>query len=83
MNQPALFESEPLPPAPADEAEDVVVRLSVGLTLEEVEAVAAGQLPDSLVTYCREGLVALTGTLAESMAAANTRLREARQRRTA
>ncbi len=81
MNQPALFELPPEPPPQVETCDDWCI--SVRLTLEEVEAVAAGQLPDSLVTYCREGMVALTGTLAESMAAANTRLREARQRGTA
>lgn len=31
-------------------------KISVRLTLDEIEAVARGQLPRSLVRYCREGL---------------------------
>lgn len=75
MDQPALFELESVPPE-VETCEDWCV--SVRLTLEEVEAVASGQVPESLRQYCADGLVALRGTPEEALLRANARLRETR-----
>lgn len=37
-------------------------RISVRLTLTEIKAICRGELPPSLVQYCRDGLQALEGT---------------------
>lgn len=76
MNQPALFELPPEPPPQVETCDDWCI--SVRLTLDEVEAVAGGQVPESLRQYCADGLVALRGTAEEALLRANARLREAR-----
>lgn len=50
-----------VPGAPEDEPWVYSVRLK----RTEIEAVARGEMPESLVTYCREGLTALNETPAE------------------
>lgn len=73
--QPGLFPE----PAPVEAVEpDEHWKLSVRLYIEEIEAVASGQLPESLVEYCRDGLIALRGTPEEALVRANQRLRESR-----
>lgn len=52
-------EKKPVVPGSPDGAPWVY---SVRLTRLEVEAVAKGEIPTSLVTYCREGLAVLDGT---------------------
>ena len=53
-------------------------KISVRLTLEEIELVARGRLPRSLVRYCREGLQHWEG----SEALARVRARGDRKTRT-
>lgn len=83
MEQPALFDTPAPVAVDGDTSPDW--RLSVRLYIEEIEAVAAGELPDSLRQYCQDGLVALQGTPEEAGMRADQRIRAARttQRRTA
>ncbi len=60
-------------PSPAVAGPEEDWKISVRLTLVEVYAVAHGQLPASLVAYCRDGLQHWAGS--PELAAVEARLR--------